>query len=659
MKDDFYKSVIQQAPIGYKEQSDELKNLSEVVEETEFKYKIITEEKEIWERRLSEIADVLRLENDLQFQRIIENLPLALDIISIEGTFLYANSKCLDLFEINEEAIGTKTILEHWVDLDKRKLWVKALKKKGVVNDFEMYLQTTSGRKFWAIGSGIIIQYQDQPCILATTLDITERKRMESEIKSSEEKYRLLTEYSSDVIWVFNLKTNKYTYVSPSIYFLTGYTMEESLKMTPNDILTPESLLIVKESIDRNLQEFIQNPSQRSYIIETRQKCKNGEIIWVEASSKYRYNDAGEIEIVGASRNIEERKKAEREVVYLSYHDHLTGLYNRRFYDEELQRMNFQRNLPITLAIADVNGLKLTNDAFGHFAGDALLRRFASVLNRALSAEDAAARIGGDEFVILFPKTDSEEAGKKLDHVKTMIRSDHSDQVILSVSFGWATKETLEEDFNAVFIQAEDQMYHKKLIESTEMKNETIQLAMQKLYERNLQERQHSENVAAICKKIGIVMSLSESSLQELELLGRMHDIGKIGVSEDILNKKKKLTQTEWLEIKRHPEIGYQILRSADEYVHIAEAVLSHHERVDGSGYPRNLKADEIPLYARILSVVEAYDIMMRKEIYGDANRETGVIDELLKKSGTQFDGDIVKIFVEKVLGKDLYSVRS
>ncbi|MEL7654406.1 MAG: HD domain-containing phosphohydrolase [Bacillota bacterium] len=654
MKDDFYRSLI---------------NPDEAVEETKFKYKTISEEKETWERRLHEIADVLRLENDLQFQRIIENLPFSLDIISIGGTMLYANPKCLELFEIKEDAIGTKCILDSWIDSNKRKLWVKEIKKTGVVNDFEMHLRTGSGREFWAIGSGIMIQYQDQPCILSTKIDITERKRMESELKSSEEKYRLLTEFSSDVIWVLNIKKNRYTYVSPSVYYLTGQTVEEVMKLGLDDILTPESLILTKESINRNLQDFMQNPdSLKSYIMEIRQKCKSGEIIWIEASFKFRYNDAGEVEMVGASRNIEERKKAEREVVYLSYHDQLTGLYNRRFYEEELQRMNFFRNLPITLVIADVNGLKLTNDAFGHFAGDNLLKRFTNILIKELSAEDVAARIGGDEFAILFPKTDSAAAEERVNHIKEMIRRnhpdhpdhpDHKDQSILSVSFGWAAKETVDDDFNAVFIQAEDHMYQKKLIESAEMKTETIQMAMRTLFDNNVLEQQHSENVARLCKKIGISMGLSGSTLQELELLGQMHDIGKIGVSEEILNKKKKLSQTEWLEIKRHPEIGYQILRSADEFVHIAESVLSHHERVDGRGYPRNLKADEIPLHARILSVAEAYDFMIGKESYGDSSREDGVISELLKKSGTQFDPEIVRIFIEKVLGKDLKSIRS
>ena len=633
------------------ERSDELKSLTEIFEETEFKYKSISEEKGIWERRLHEIADVLKLENDLEFQRILENIPFSLDIVSLDGTVMYANTKCLELFELDESVIGTSKTIDLWVEPGKNDLWVEALTDKGIINDFEMHLKTTSGKELWALGSGIIIQYQERSCILSTKLDITERKSMESALKISEEKYRLLTEFTSDVIWILNLKKQRFTYISPSIYYLTGHTTEEALNRNFTDLLTQESAIIVREAIKSNLQEFlIDSANQKSYILETRQKCKNGQVIWVEVSAKFRFNDVGDIEIVGVSRNIEERKKTEREVLYLSYHDQLTGLYNRRFYEEELNRINERWNLPLTLVIADLNGLKLTNDAFGHFAGDDLLRKFTSVLNQKLKVEDVAARIGGDEFVLLLPKMDSAGAEVLINQIKEAISNIKTENAILSVSFGWATKETLEDDFNALFIQAEDKMYHTKLTESTDMKNATIQLAMQKLYQKNSVEQIHSERVGKLCKEIGTAMGLSAGELLDLELLGRMHDIGKIGIQDEILNKLKKLNEAEWLEIKRHPEVGYQILRSADEYVQIAESVLSHHERVDGQGYPRNLRLDEIPLQARILAIAEAYDAMQYGDLYKGFEREKDAEEELIANSGTQFDGEIVEVFIKKVL---------
>ncbi len=654
-KANFNESSKKEAPVEdisrENEQPDKLKKLTGGMVEKE---KEIKEEKKSWETRLYEIAEMLRVENDLQFQRIIENLPFSLNIINIDGIILYANSKCMELYEVDADVIGTRTILEQWIDLEKREQWSKTLNDNGFVNDFEMHLKTSKGKEFWAIGSGIMIRYQSQSCILSAQVDITERKRIESALKISEEKYRLLTEFASDVIWVLNWTRHQYTYVSPSIYYMTGFTVEEMLKMEGIEVLSPESHLMVNQSVELHLSDFISNPDEpKSYIIEIRQNCKNGEVIWVEASVKYRYNDAGEIEIVGASRNIEERKRAEREVLFLSYHDQLTGLYNRRFYEEELERINFQRNLPITLAISDINGLKLTNDAFGHFAGDDLLKKFAFILNKELKAEDVAARIGGDEFVILFSRTDSDEAEKIIHKIKASIKKEKYENAILSVSFGFATKTKLEDDFTTLFMQAEDQMYYRKLIESANMKKETIRLAMQKLFEKNNKEHQHSERVGDLCKTIGKAMSLPEETLRDLELLGQMHDIGKIGIPQGILSKKEKLNETEWLEIKRHPEIGYQILRSVDAYVTIAEFVLSHHERVDGKGYPRNLKTHEIPLPSRILAVAEAYDSMTsmtHPNLCKDSTDKLDAINELIINSGTQFDEEIVKFFIEEVL---------
>ncbi len=292
-----------------KEQTDELKSLTELFEETEFKYKSIAEEKEIWDRRLHEIADVLKLENDLQFQRFIESLPFSAAIVSMDGEFLLANTKCIALYELGENAAG-RNALDLWVDKGKREHWVESLRTDNVVNDFEMHLKTTRGEEIWAIGSGIVIEYHDREAILSTQIDITERKRIESALKISEEKYRLLTEFASDVIWILDLKQRRYTYISPSIYSLTGYTPDEAVQMRLEDSMTPESALIVSEAIERDLQEFLQGPEhQKSYRLEIRQNCKDGTIIWVEISSKYRVNEAGDIEIIGVSRNIEERKK--------------------------------------------------------------------------------------------------------------------------------------------------------------------------------------------------------------------------------------------------------------------------------------------------------------------------------------------------------------
>jgi PAS domain S-box-containing protein len=176
------------------------------------------------------------------------------------------------------------------------------------------------------------------------------------------------------MIWVFNYTNDKFTYVSPSVYQMLGYLPEEVLKMDLRELISEEFLQQSEEMLTQRIKIFLKSSDTASpHTMEIQNIHKNGQKVWVESSLKYRYNSKKEIEIVGVSRNIEERKHTEKKVLYLSYHDQLTGLYNRRFYEEELRRLDTDRNLPITLVLADVNGLKLTNDAFGHLAGDELL----------------------------------------------------------------------------------------------------------------------------------------------------------------------------------------------------------------------------------------------------------------------------------------------
>ena len=478
--------------------------------------------------------------------------------------------------------------------------------------------------------------------------DVTEIKRAEDALKKSEEKYRWLTEYTSDVIWVLNINKEKFTHISPSIYNLRGLTVEEAMGEKLSEALTEESYKVVIEAISKNKAEFVKFPEKpNSYFTEIQQPCKDGSVIWVEVSTKYRYNEFGELEILGVSRNIEERKKQEQQVRYLSYNDQLTGLYNRRFYEEELSRIVKEDNIPITLVMADVNGLKLTNDAFGHLVGDKLLKTVADILLQESGSRDIVARTGGDEFVILMPKASAKEAEYVIDKIKSRLTSTKVDDIILSVSFGWGVINSVDDNVEAIFTEAEDFMYRRKLMESKSMKSQTIKIITRSLYEKDPYEREHSIRVSEACKGIGSALGLGNNDIEDIGLLGLLHDIGKITIDEAILKKTTPLEKTDWTEIKRHPEIGYQILRSVSEFAHIADYVLSHHEWFNGNGYPRRLTGDEIPLEAKILSVAEAYVSMTMNAVYRSAMSNEEAIEEIKRFSGEQFAPDVVAAFLK------------
>ena len=487
--------------------------------------------------------------------------------------------------------------------------------------------------------------------LMNTVWSQVERKKSEEALKKSVEKYRLLTEYASDMIWVYNLTQNRYTYISPSILQLRGYVPEEALNQSFEEIFTPESIIIIHDAISKGINDLVKNPEAPiSYSTELQQICKDGKIIWVEDTTKYRYSAKGEIEIVGVGRNIEDRKKAEKEILYLSYHDQLTGIYNRRYYQEELKRIDEKKNYPITMVMADVNGLKLTNDAFGHVLGDKILISFANIIKRECRSGDIIARIGGDEFILLLPKTNTQQAGKIVDRIQNVLSNTIIDKVVLSVAFGWKTKYSDSENFDEVFKLAEDAMYRRKLLEGKSYKSDTIKLITKSLYEKSPVEKEHSENVSKLCSDIGHALGLHSEDISELSLTGILHDIGKIDIDENILSKPGKLTKAEYDIVKRHSEIGYQILSSVNEFAEIAEYILAQHERLDGKGYPKGLLAGDIPMKSKILMVADAYDDMTRNHSYREALQVAEAVKELQDNSGTQFDEYIVRIFIDKVL---------
>ena len=193
-------------------------------------------------------------------------------------------------------------------------------------------------------------------------------------------------------------------------------------------------------------------------------------------------------------------------------------------------------------------------------------------------------------------------------------------------------------------------MYRNKLLESTSKRNETVKVITQALYEKSNQEQLHCERVSKLCESMGLVLGMSESELNDLKTAGLLHDIGKIGIDLQLLNKKTKLTTEEWTEIKQHAEIGYHILKSVNEFASIAEFVLYHHERMDGKGYPKGLNGEEIPIQSRIISIVNAYDHMTNYYRHNVKKNKKEAIDEISKNVNTQFDEKLSNIFIKKVL---------
>jgi len=302
--------------------------------------------------------------------------------------------------------------------------------------------------------------------------------------------------------------------------------------------------------------------------------------------------------------------------------------------------------------MGDLNGLKLINDTFGHEMGDKMLRLAAATMQSMCRIDDVVARWGGDEFIILLPNTKKEEAADIAKRIKDLYAQKQVKGIEGSISFGWDTKENPAEDIMKVSKNAEDYMYRNKTLEQEIVRSNMINGIIASLYARHPREERHSRRVSELCQEIGIAMGLLDIEIHKLEVAGLLHDIGKIAIEEEILNKQGELTAEEWAEIKRHPEIGFRILSSSHEMLEITECILSHHERWDGTGYPKGLKGEEIPKLSRIITFADSYDAMTSESPYRKALSEEAVLREICEHAGTQFDPEIVAIFIEKVLGK-------
>jgi len=348
-----------------------------------------------------------------------------------------------------------------------------------------------------------------------------------------------------------------------------------------------------------------------------------------------------------AIRDTTIERETQKQIRFASNHDYLTTLYNRFYFEEQLKRLDTPRQLPLTLILGDLNGLKLLNDTFSHLEGDRLLIEIAKILKKATRSEDIVARWGGDEFVILLPKTSYNDAQKVYHRIKDLCKKSMYKPITPSISLGCATKtESIENPYDILKI-AEERMYHEKLIEGKTMRSDLINALEKSLMEKTSGYREHTQKKIEIAKKFASQLKLNNEDTLALLSLARLHDIGKISINEALLQTPKDLTSEDWKVIKMHPEIGKRLVQAIPELQNIVESLYYHHEHFDGTGYPEQLKGEEIPLLSRIITIVDAFEIMIDGRNYLKAVSISKALAEIKKKAGSQFDPTLVSQFIE------------
>ena len=473
---------------------------------------------------------------------------------------------------------------------------------------------------------------------------LNHEKRVESQdlIIKSEEKYRTLVSNSELGIIQFNTKgiieiANK-TFVD---------ILESKQAWVGHDLSQTKDEVLV-ESLNKALEGH-------TTIFENLHEGKNRNIpLRVRFSPIYNGK-----EIVGGIGIIEDLTKQyamEKDIRDLQRKDILTKLYNRAAFDQFLFSDQPKQVFPLAIATFDINTFQIINTSFGYEVGNEVLIEIANILleKRLDNHNIKGYRIGGDEFALVMLETEEVKANEIMKDIEEKIHTMKKFKFNINISYGVSVVEDSDESITEVFNKALDNMMNNKVYAGSSISMKTIDLIMNTLFEKSVRERMHSERVSEIARKIAMKYALGTAFTNRVALAGKLHDIGKITVSEDILDKPGRLNDDEYGKIKRHPETGFKILASVAEYLDIANVVLSHHEWWNGKGYPRGLKDHQAPLESRIINVADAFDAMTVTRPYREAFSIDRAIKELKDFAGRQFDPDVVEKIVELYENDDL-----
>lgn len=473
-----------------------------------------------------------------------------------------------------------------------------------------------------------------------------ELKFQNSVLMRSKKELKKVTKYNKNIIdaipeMVFIFTTKGICMDCQGNEFLHSNLRSEYIGLSLNQIVDEFCAIRVNEKINIVLEEDVVESLEIKFLNEETDKYEIFDL---------RVTATNDNHILIIARNITDMKLSMDRIKYLSYHDYLTGIHNKRYQDEILDNYIKENKFPISIATVDLNGLKLVNDSFGHGAGDELIISFAEILKSSKMNRDWYSRVGGDEFTFVFPKTDNIKANEIIDRVNEECKGNYVKGVELSASFGVATMYSEKDKVSSVLKRAEDNMYENKLYNSASVKSKTVDLIMGTLLEKNPREEKHSKRVADLSMQVAKALGMSQTEQNKIKNTGLLHDIGKIGVSTELLDKEGKLSKKEYEEICNHPKIGYRILKAAGNMEEMAELVYAHHEKWDGSGYPRGLSGEDIPIESRIIAIVDAYDAITSDRSYRKAKSKYYAISQLLAGRGIEFDPDLVDVFVNKVL---------
>ncbi len=620
------------------------------------------------------INDLVKIEDELinskaMLQAVMDNLPIGIAVNTIEPSvdFSYMNEKFPEIYNTTKEQLLNGDFVDVVYE-DKefgQRLKTRILEDMASGDIERMHwtdVPITKNGKTVKYVTAYNTPLPKDGLVISTAIDSTLRKELENTLEEkANEMFIQKEEIEATLLAIGDavISTDALGIVknfNEIAEELTGYKKNEVVGKPFSDFFH-----IINETTKKKLPCPVKRVISEGQTVHLENHTvlitKDNRRRVIEDSAAPIRNQKGDlIGVILVFRDVTEKKEKQKEIEYLSIHDYLTGLYNRRFFTEKLATLDQKEHYPLGIMMIDVNGLKIINDAYGHDLGDQVLIESANAMMTVVGNRGTISRIGGDEFTIILDNTSEEELQTIKEGINEELAKHKLRNVTLTLSIGYALKSKEKENISDLMKNAENLMYKFKLADGASARNHTIKAILTTLTDKYVLERTHSERVGKLSRRLGEALKMNSDELKGLELSGLFHDIGKISIPDYILNKPSKLTKEEFEVIKEHTRNGYLILRAADEYSDLAENALLHHEHYDGNGYPEGLRGEKIPLQARIICIADAFEAMTSDRPYRKALSVEMAVEELNKYKGKQFDPNLVEVFINEVVPDEALS---